>query len=103
MIRRAFLKAFGTAILGLALTKTLPGIGGADTPAIPEPPSHEFRVGDMLTFEGRYAMNPLTRARTDHLQQFIVTAIADGVGGEASLTLHPSIYGQPDFTWTASS
>lgn len=98
MIRRTFLKAFGAAILGLTLTKTLPGIGGADAQAIPEPPSQEFRVGDVLTFEGRYAVNPVTRERTDHLQWFIVTA-TDG----SKMTLHPSIYGQPDSTWNAAS
>lgn len=85
MIRRAFLKAFGVGILGLALTKTLPGIGG-DVPTVPEPPSEELRVGDVVTFEGRYAFNPMTRQQTGHLQAFIVTAI-DG----AVVTLNPSL------------
>lgn len=89
MIRRAFLKAFGTAILGLALTKTLPGIGGTEAPAIPEPLSHVLRVGDVVTFEGDYAVNP-----PEMPQQFMVTAVE-----EHRFTAHPGLYGQPDSTW----
>jgi hypothetical protein len=94
MIRRAFLKAFGTAILGLTLTKTLPGIGGDEAPAVPEPPSQELRVGDVITFEGRNAINPVTREVTEHPQRFIVTAVSG-----STFTIYPSVYGQPDASW----
>ena len=87
MIRRTFLKTFGAAILGLTLAKTLPGISGEGTPALPKPLSEEFQIGDILTVEGRYAFNPLTREPTEHLQRFIVTDVAG-----STLKLHPSAY-----------
>ena len=86
MIRRTFLKTFGAAILGLTLAKTLPGISGEGTPALPKPLSEEFQIGDILTFEGRL-QSPLTREPTEHLQRFIVTDVAG-----STLKLHPSAY-----------
>lgn len=100
MIRRSFLKALGSALVGLTLVRTIPGIGGG-VPVVPPPISTELRVGDVVTFEGKYAFNPTTRQQTEHLQRFIVSAVTEGDEGE-SVTLHPHIYGQPDKEWRIS-
>lgn len=33
-----------------------------------------FSVGDVITIEGRYALNPITMQPTAHLLQFVITA-----------------------------
>lgn len=51
-----------------------------ESPDIPVHPTGvsvvgDLHVGDLLTFEGKYAFNPKTRKQTDRLQLFIVTAV----------------------------
>lgn len=87
LARRGFLKLLGSAAVALTLSRTLPGIAG-ETPTVPEPKSFEYalRKGDIITIEGRYAVNPVTRKTTGHLQNFI---IVDEVSDDGSVLLHP--------------
>jgi hypothetical protein len=89
MNRRGFLKSLCTAAVALTLSRTLPGIAGEPL-ALPEPPSKAvlFQKGDVVTIEGRYAINPVTRKSTGYPQQFVI--IEDIYEGESDVTLFPA-------------
>lgn len=95
MNRRGFLQRIGAAAIGLALARQLPGIGG-EVPALVPPAATElaFKAGDILTFEGRYAVNPLTGKSLPFLQQFVVTA--DVVGSTVTVPVAPMHEGRPE-------
>jgi hypothetical protein len=98
MNRRAFLKAlgFGTVAAAAAATSTLdverlfwaPG-----EKTIVLPPAQVFRecldVGDIITIDGLFAINPVTRQYTPYLQQFVVRA--DVRADEPLVKIYPSI------------
>lgn len=52
-----------------------------------------LQKGDILTFAGVFAVNPVTKLSTGRLQQFVVTAAAnsDGSGNTASVAISPPI------------
>jgi hypothetical protein len=52
-----------------------------------------LRAGDILTFAGVYAVNPVTKLSTGRLQQFVVTAAANssGAGLTPAVAISPSI------------
>jgi hypothetical protein len=52
-----------------------------------------LRAGDILTFGGVFAVNPVTKLSTGRLQQFTVTAAANSTGGglTAAVAITPSI------------
>ena len=55
--------------------------------------SPTFKIGDVFTIGGVYAVNPQTRQSTGSLQQFVVTAdVAVSSGTTATLTVSPAIY-----------
>ncbi len=66
----------------------LPGATGETltVEASTEPVDETLRVGDVIQirFPAHYAINPVTRKPTEHLQSFVITAIAG-----ANLTVHP--------------
>lgn len=52
-----------------------------------------YKLGDIITIEGVYAVNPQTRQSTGELAQFVVTADTDSAANEiASLPLSPALY-----------
>jgi hypothetical protein len=80
MNRRDFLKAAGLAAGAVSFN----GLAAL----APDVLSADLAIGDVLTFAGVYAVNPITRQCTDQLRCFVVTSIADsGVG----LSPHPSL------------
>ncbi len=92
--RRGFLQRIGAAAVALTLARHLPGIAGRPEP-LGEPPSVEiaFQKGDIITFEGRYAINPITQRSTGHLQQYqVIETVAVG----EPVTVHPSLSGMVD-------
>lgn len=51
-----------------------------------------LRAGDIFTVAGVYSVNPVTKASTNRLQQFLVTASVNSNGsGQATLSISPSI------------
>jgi hypothetical protein len=78
--RRFFAWLFGTAA-GVALGHTLDldkllWVPGEKTIFLPPEPKiirETLRPGDYFTIEGAYAINPVTRKRTPHLQWFVAT------------------------------
>lgn len=84
MNRREFLAALGLGAAAVTFnglpwpepTPIVDGVVGAPTVSLAE----AFRVGDVFTIEGRYAVNPITREATRHLQTFVVTSVTDGGG-----------------------
>jgi hypothetical protein len=55
--------------------------------------SATFKVGDVFTIAGVYAVNPQTRQSTGSLQQFVVTADATASSGNwSSVSISPAIY-----------
>jgi hypothetical protein len=55
--------------------------------------SATFKVGDVFTISGVYAVNPQTRQSTGSLQQFVVTADATASSGNwSSVSISPAIY-----------
>lgn len=50
------------------------------TPRVKTSLDVDFRVGDVFTIDAPayYAINPVTRKSTEHLQQFVVTAVEAG-------------------------
>lgn len=65
MNRRRFLVRTGAAVFGLALARTMPGIGG-EVPYVPDPltaawESRMLKAGDVFTIEVIYVVNPVTR------------------------------------------
>ena len=53
--------------------------------------SKTWKLGDVFTIAGVYAVNPQTRQSTGSLQQFVVTADASG-SSTATLSISPAIY-----------
>ncbi len=53
--------------------------------------SKTWKIGDVFTISGVYAVNPQTRQSTGSLQQFVVTANASGTS-TATLSISPAIY-----------
>ena len=53
--------------------------------------SPTFKIGDVFTIAGVYAVNPQTRQTTGSLQQFVVTAAATG-SSTATLSISPALY-----------
>lgn len=52
-----------------------------------------YKAGDVIQIGGVYAVNPLTKASTGELAQFVVTANTDSATNEiASLPISPAIY-----------
>jgi len=55
--------------------------------------SPTFKIGDVFTVAGVFAVNPQTRQSTGSLQQFVVTAdVAVSSGTTATLTVSPAMY-----------
>jgi hypothetical protein len=53
-----------------------------------------YKVGDVITIQNVYAVNPQTKQSTGQLAQFVVTATTNSVTNEiASLPISPAIYG----------
>ena len=84
MNRRAFIQRLGGTVIGLMLSRTLPGIAGAP-PRMPFTPESSmafddrgYDVGDVVTVEGRYAMHPQTWQPTSILQQCMMTDVVSG-------------------------
>lgn len=76
MNRRGFLKSIGAAVVGVALSRALPGIAPAAPTLAPPPVVGDgplLQRGDIFTVEGEFARHPLTGAFTGHLQRFVVT------------------------------
>lgn len=76
MNRRAFLAALGLTAASVTLNGW-PWPAPADL-SQPVFASEFLKVGDVFTIAGRYALNPITRKPTSHLQQFVVTASVTG-------------------------
>lgn len=51
-----------------------------------------LKKGDVFTIAGVYSDNPQTRESTGSLQQFVVTADATFVSGDATVSISPAIY-----------
>lgn len=73
MNRRQFLASLGVAAGALALN-------GLPLPAAPDTAALDtiFTRGDIITFDGVFAVNPYTRRVTPYLQQFVVTEVTSG-------------------------
>jgi hypothetical protein len=53
-----------------------------------------YKVGDVISIQNVYAVNPQTKQSTGQLAQFVVTATTNSVTNEiASLPISPAIYG----------
>ena len=79
MNRRAFLQTLAAAVAGATLDpERLLWRPGAKSIFLPPPPSllapTELLRGDLFTIEGVYAINPMTYAPIERLQQFVITA-----------------------------
>lgn len=110
MNRRDFLRLVGLGAVGAAAAATfdperLLWVPGAKTfflpstkPIVVGPFGMAFNVGDLITIEGRYAINPHTLESTEHPQIFVVTDIAESQS-RATLGVYPQI----EQTWPASS
>lgn len=97
MNRRGFLGLLGAAVTGAVLDpEKLLWRPGAKVISIPKVEIPEialspisFDVGDVITIEGWYKLNPLTRATTSELQQFVVTRPSPA--GRELKSLFPSV------------
>lgn len=86
MNRREFLKLLGLSAAAVTFTgeiasalapsSSLPGATGK-TLATSGWGTSELCVGDVFTIADHYAVNPLTMRATDHLQQFVITAVTE--------------------------
>lgn len=74
MKRRDFLKAAGL-LAGAVTVNGLAGLAPDGAPAAML--SADLEIGDIFTIAGYYAVNPITRQCTEHLQQFVVTHVND--------------------------
>lgn len=84
MNRRNFINLLSAGIAGAAIDPEQFGWTKTKTIFIPPAQSiyspksinivNAFIVGDVLSFAGRYARDPITHQPTKHLQYFIVTA-----------------------------
>lgn len=53
--------------------------------------STTFKAGDVFTIADVYAVNPVSKARTDILQQFVIKSDLTATGTDAVLTISPAI------------
>ena len=53
--------------------------------------STTFKEGDVFTIADVYAVNPVSKARTDILQQFVIKSDLTATGTDAVLTISPAI------------
>jgi hypothetical protein len=87
MHRRGFLKAIGIGAAAVAAGDLLNLVSAPAARTISTSHWHgtgdPFAVGDVFTIDGRYALNPITRQPTRHLQQWVVTRV-DSSGLSAS-------------------
>lgn len=51
-----------------------------------------LKAGDVITFGGVYAVNPITKESTGALQQFVVQADVDVATSEGTITFLPAMY-----------
>lgn len=51
-----------------------------------------LKAGDVITIEGVYAVNPITKEALPTLQQFVVQADVDVSGSEGTVTVLPGMY-----------
>lgn len=82
MNRREFLKRLGVSAAAVSFLElpTAP-VQVIDPPMVPATGwsgGEMLRVGDVFTIAGKNAINPLTGAETELLQNFVVTAVDDG-------------------------
>lgn len=82
MNRRHFLRVTAAGAIALA-APSIPFGGSTVTPesgpAVVDLPVPRFLKGDIITFEGCFAINPITRRATDRLREFVITAdVAEG-------------------------
>ncbi len=82
--RRRFLSAVSLSAAAIAVDPEMLGWTKLKSIFIPAPPKilkvemfGQFHIGDLLTFAGKYAMDPVTHKPTNHLQYFTVTAITE--------------------------
>ena len=84
--RRHFLRVLGAAVVAIAAAPAV--IASPASPiTLGEPWGTSFTVGDVVTIDGVYEINPITRVETEYLRNFVVTA-NEHVGDKA-LRLHP--------------
>lgn len=86
MTRREFLKTFGVTAAAVTFCATPYSLAeeaayrdeveGKSAIAVAD--KMLLRVGDVFTIDGYFAINPVTRKSTEHLQQFVVTAVEAG-------------------------
>lgn len=50
-----------------------------------------LKAGDIITFAGVFAVNPLTKVSTGQLKQFVVTADVNSSAGAATIPISPAI------------
>lgn len=50
-----------------------------------------LKKGDVVTFAGCYAVNPLTKQSTGYLRQFVITADVNSSSGAATLPIFPAM------------
>ena len=74
MTRRSLFRLLGSAVVGMALSRTLPGVV-PEAAVLPAPTEAVlFQKGDIITIEGYNVMQPYTgEAIPGMLQQFMVT------------------------------
>lgn len=96
--RRGFLGLLAGAIAGAAVDPDkLPWRPGAKLISIPAPPPvppiwRGIEVGDIITIDGRYAVNPRTRESMEYLQQFVICSAVDSADDDgAVLGLQPVV------------
>ena len=66
--------------------------------------SPTFKIGDVFTIAGVFAVNPQTRQTTGSLQQFVVTAdVSVSSGTTATLSISPAIYTSTNALATVNS
>lgn len=84
------------AVAGAAAVKTTISAEGATAIAvdgITGSITDCYKAGDVITMEGVYAVNPITKEPTGSLMQFVVTADTDSDTNEiASLPISPAMY-----------
>lgn len=51
----------------------------------------QLKQGDVITFAGVYAVNPISKQSTNQLRQFVVTADVTSSAGAASIGIYPAI------------
>lgn len=100
--RRAFLRRFGfgtvaaaAAASGVVDLERLLWVPGEKTIFLPEPDilpvAFDLAVGDLLTVEGWYALNPITLKPTTLLKQFLVTQNMKSGGVLQESRLYPKV------------